>query len=140
MRTIGADRSALAVVVERPRSKEHGDYATNVALQLGKKAGTNPRAFAEEQNRRQNQRGPRIQGWRNTATNQNLNRDYAAATRATEAAITALAVSRLQRLRAALAMDHAPARVTDQQWEQEVDHRTDQLGQSLVGQEAVGDE
>ncbi|MCW2756263.1 MAG: arginyl-tRNA synthetase, partial [Nocardioidaceae bacterium] len=35
------------VVVERPRSKEHGDYATNVALQLAKKAGTNPRAFAE---------------------------------------------------------------------------------------------
>ena len=36
-----------SVVVERPRSKEHGDYATNVALQLGKKAGMNPRAFAE---------------------------------------------------------------------------------------------
>jgi arginyl-tRNA synthetase len=35
------------VTVERPRSKEHGDYATNVALQLGKKAGMNPRAFAE---------------------------------------------------------------------------------------------
>jgi len=35
------------VTVERPRSKEHGDYATNVALQLAKKAGTNPRAFAE---------------------------------------------------------------------------------------------
>jgi arginyl-tRNA synthetase len=35
------------VVVERPRSKEHGDYATNVALQLGKKAGLNPREFAQ---------------------------------------------------------------------------------------------
>ncbi|MGN6721577.1 MAG: arginine--tRNA ligase domain-containing protein [Marmoricola sp.] len=35
-----------AVAVERPRSKEHGDYATNVALQLGKKAGMNPRDFA----------------------------------------------------------------------------------------------
>lgn len=34
------------VVVERPRVKEHGDYATNVALQLGKKAGMNPREFA----------------------------------------------------------------------------------------------
>src|SRR4051794_28450411 len=36
------------VTVERPRQKGHGDYATNVALQLGKKAlvdgaGTNPR-------------------------------------------------------------------------------------------------
>ncbi|HWU33559.1 MAG TPA: arginine--tRNA ligase, partial [Marmoricola sp.] len=34
------------VTVERPRSKEHGDYATNVAMQLGKKAGMNPRDFA----------------------------------------------------------------------------------------------
>ncbi|UJP41289.1 arginine--tRNA ligase [Cellulomonas palmilytica] len=36
------------VHVERPRQREHGDWATNVALQLAKKAGTNPRAFAEE--------------------------------------------------------------------------------------------
>ncbi|WP_066584613.1 arginine--tRNA ligase [Cellulomonas timonensis] len=36
------------VHVERPRQREHGDWATNVAMQLGKKAGTNPRAFAEE--------------------------------------------------------------------------------------------
>jgi arginyl-tRNA synthetase len=35
-----------AVTVERPRVREHGDYATNVALQLAKKAGTNPRALA----------------------------------------------------------------------------------------------
>jgi arginyl-tRNA synthetase len=35
-----------AVVVERPKVKEHGDYATNIALQLGKKAGLNPREFA----------------------------------------------------------------------------------------------
>ena len=28
--------------MERPRQKEHGDYATNVALQLAKKAGTEP--------------------------------------------------------------------------------------------------
>jgi arginyl-tRNA synthetase len=34
------------VVVERPKSKEHGDYATNVALQLGKKAGLSPRELA----------------------------------------------------------------------------------------------
>lgn len=40
------DGVPTAVVVERPRSKEHGDYATNVALQLGKKAGMNPREFA----------------------------------------------------------------------------------------------
>jgi arginyl-tRNA synthetase len=35
------------VTVDRPRQKGHGDYATNIALQLAKKAGTNPRAFAE---------------------------------------------------------------------------------------------
>ncbi|ROR89837.1 arginine--tRNA ligase [Nocardioides aurantiacus] len=36
------------VTVERPRQRSHGDYATNVALQLAKKAGTNPRALAEQ--------------------------------------------------------------------------------------------
>ena len=35
-----------AVTVERPRQQGHGDYATNVALQLAKKAGTNPRDLA----------------------------------------------------------------------------------------------
>lgn len=34
------------VTVERPRNPEHGDYATNVALQIAKKAGANPRDFA----------------------------------------------------------------------------------------------
>ncbi|MDP9182362.1 MAG: arginine--tRNA ligase, partial [Actinomycetota bacterium] len=35
------------VVIERPKSKEHGDYATNIALQLAKPAGLPPRAVAE---------------------------------------------------------------------------------------------
>ena len=35
------------VRVERPRSKEHGDWATNIALQLAKPAGMPPRAVAE---------------------------------------------------------------------------------------------
>ncbi len=34
------------VVVERPKVREHGDYATNVALQLAKKAGMPPRDLA----------------------------------------------------------------------------------------------
>jgi arginyl-tRNA synthetase len=34
------------VTVERPRQRGHGDYATNVALQLAKRAGTSPRDFA----------------------------------------------------------------------------------------------
>ena len=35
------------VTVERPKNKEHGDYATNVALQLAKPAGRAPRQLAE---------------------------------------------------------------------------------------------
>jgi arginyl-tRNA synthetase len=34
-------------VVERPKNREHGDYATNVALQLAKPAGRPPRQVAE---------------------------------------------------------------------------------------------
>jgi len=47
------DDGDLAVVVpgeikvERPRTKEHGDYATSVALQLAKSAGRSPREVAE---------------------------------------------------------------------------------------------
>lgn len=42
------DPAALpaAVTVERPRNPEHGDYATNLALQLGKKVGVSPRELA----------------------------------------------------------------------------------------------
>src|SRR5215207_1842950 len=36
-----------SVVVERPKSREHGDYATNVALRLARPAGMPPRAVAE---------------------------------------------------------------------------------------------
>ncbi|WP_030482707.1 arginine--tRNA ligase [Nocardioides aequoreus] len=36
------------VTVERPRQRSHGDYATNVALQLAKRAGVAPRALAEQ--------------------------------------------------------------------------------------------
>jgi arginyl-tRNA synthetase len=35
-----------AVTVERPRNPEHGDYATNVALQVAKRAGVAPRELA----------------------------------------------------------------------------------------------
>jgi arginyl-tRNA synthetase len=35
------------VRIERPRSKEHGDYATNLAMQLARPAGMAPRALAE---------------------------------------------------------------------------------------------
>ncbi|MDO8732509.1 MAG: arginine--tRNA ligase [Actinomycetota bacterium] len=36
-----------SVHVERPRSREHGDYATNIALTLAKTAGVPPRTLAE---------------------------------------------------------------------------------------------
>ena len=44
----GLDTAALpaTVTVERPRNPEHGDYATNLALQLAKKVGANPRELA----------------------------------------------------------------------------------------------
>ena len=45
----GADTSVVpeTVTVERPRNPEHGDYATNVALQLAKKTGSAPRDLAQ---------------------------------------------------------------------------------------------
>ncbi|PRY34288.1 arginyl-tRNA synthetase [Umezawaea tangerina] len=44
----GLDTAALptAVTVERPRNPDHGDYATNLALQIGKKIGVPPRDLA----------------------------------------------------------------------------------------------
>ncbi len=43
------DLAALpeTVAIERPRNPEHGDYATNLALQLAKKVGVKPRDLAE---------------------------------------------------------------------------------------------
>lgn len=35
------------IVLDRPRDKSHGDFATNLALMLAKPAGLNPRALAE---------------------------------------------------------------------------------------------
>ena len=40
--------SADEVVIEKSRSEEHGDYATNVALKNANKLGLNPRQFAEK--------------------------------------------------------------------------------------------
>lgn len=44
----GLDVSVLPdrVIVERPRNPEHGDYATNLAMQVAKKAGVSPRDLA----------------------------------------------------------------------------------------------
>ncbi|WP_091030793.1 arginine--tRNA ligase [Glycomyces harbinensis] len=47
---LGLDAAVLPAhtAVERPRDPKHGDYASNIALQSAKKAGTNPRALAEQ--------------------------------------------------------------------------------------------
>ncbi|MBA3490314.1 MAG: arginine--tRNA ligase [Longispora sp.] len=37
-----------AVTVERPRDPEHGDYASNLAMQVAKRAGVNPRDLAKD--------------------------------------------------------------------------------------------
>jgi len=36
------------VVLERPRNREHGDWASNIAMRLAKNFGTNPRELAEQ--------------------------------------------------------------------------------------------
>jgi arginyl-tRNA synthetase len=48
--TRGLDTSALpdTTTVERPRNPEHGDYASTIALQVGKKVGVAPRELAAD--------------------------------------------------------------------------------------------
>ncbi|WP_288801158.1 arginine--tRNA ligase [uncultured Corynebacterium sp.] len=54
---LDSDVVEKTATVERPRNSEHGDYATNIAMQVAKRAGTNPRqlgtwlaeALAEEE-------------------------------------------------------------------------------------------
>lgn len=36
------------IVLERPRQREHGDWATNVAMRFAKRVGVNPRELAQE--------------------------------------------------------------------------------------------
>jgi len=44
---LGAAELPTEVVIERPKNRDHGDWATNVAMQMAGKFGMNPRAFAE---------------------------------------------------------------------------------------------
>ncbi|MEI3844225.1 MULTISPECIES: arginine--tRNA ligase [unclassified Microbacterium] len=39
--------TASDIVLERPRNRDHGDWATNVAMRLAKPFGTNPRELAQ---------------------------------------------------------------------------------------------
>ena len=45
--TLSADAAHLSIILERPKSAEHGDFATNIAMQLAKPLRQNPRAIAE---------------------------------------------------------------------------------------------
>jgi arginyl-tRNA synthetase len=45
--TLPADTAILDFVVERPKTREHGDFSTNAAMLLAKAARSNPRALAQ---------------------------------------------------------------------------------------------
>ena len=44
---ISADAAQFKIVLERPKSAEHGDFSSNLAMQLAKPLRQNPRAIAE---------------------------------------------------------------------------------------------
>jgi len=45
--SIGADATQTNIVLERPKTAEHGDFATNLAMMLAKPMRQNPRTIAE---------------------------------------------------------------------------------------------
>ena len=46
--SLSADVSAENIILERPKSAEHGDFSSNLAMQLAKPLRQNPRAIAEQ--------------------------------------------------------------------------------------------
>jgi arginyl-tRNA synthetase len=47
-KTLIADTSKLSIILERPKSAEHGDFASNLAMMLAKPLRQNPRTIAEQ--------------------------------------------------------------------------------------------
>ena len=45
---IGADSASFSILLERPNRAEHGDFSSNLAMQLAKPLRQNPRAIAEQ--------------------------------------------------------------------------------------------
>ena len=45
--SIGADSAQTTITLDRPKSAEHGDFSSNLAMQLAKPLRQNPRAIAE---------------------------------------------------------------------------------------------
>ncbi len=48
LKTVAPDATDTVFVVERPKDARHGDYATNLAMQLARPLRQNPRALAEK--------------------------------------------------------------------------------------------
>ena len=46
-KAVAPDQADLSIVLERPKSAEHGDFATNLAMTLARSLKQNPRAIAE---------------------------------------------------------------------------------------------
>jgi len=46
-REVGASGPEIAIVLERPKSAQHGDYASNLAMQLARPMKKNPREIAD---------------------------------------------------------------------------------------------
>ena len=46
--SVAAEIDDSVVALERPKNRDHGDWATSIALKLSKRIGVNPRDFAEE--------------------------------------------------------------------------------------------
>src|SRR5690606_16234571 len=40
--------TASDIVLDRPRNRDHGDWATNIAMRFAKRLGTNPRELAQQ--------------------------------------------------------------------------------------------
>src|ERR1700730_12877707 len=45
---VAPDAAAIPVVLERPKAMQHGDYSSNLALQLARPMKRNPRDIAHE--------------------------------------------------------------------------------------------
>jgi len=47
-KAVAPDQTELTIVLERPKSADHGDFATNLAMMLARALKQNPRAIAEQ--------------------------------------------------------------------------------------------
>lgn len=48
LQALAPDQAGTAILIERPKQAQHGDYACNLALQLAKPLGRNPRELAKQ--------------------------------------------------------------------------------------------